>query len=789
MKKLLNLLMISSLVASSTSVVVSCRGGAGMSVDYTDQEKMLAITTLNTQKLKDSAVKLGGNISKDQVESLLKLLGINTEGSSSARAVMTASVKAYIMANQLLSQISAKVPGYGWINSKLQWQSQRWGFAQLFSEDTEKAQQAMGKNASGWLKNENEWSLSVTFLNEDLIGWNGRGNPKYARVNINKKIDVDLDGNVVLENSVPEAVHRTDPTMTVSALTPVEQSTHEQTKGRGYVYQGFVNSSSLIDLDGIYDPNDTSIPGSIFSYTPSATDFVNNLLLDSDIENDILIQDKDIIESALNDLLLEEPIYLSEGMNIAHIDVKLKNRIFAALFTGLLDRKNPERGFTEEDLIYANSIMPSYWSQIMSKIKQILNAGYLNDTENAELKEIESTFSQYRSIDLEELGLGLTRAQIDEVYEKLLKVIRWSHNDKAINTGEMSFAVGSLRMNVYKRVPSINGGGNGESSLINLNNVDAYRNFGFNGTSQLVVNYYNQIMPEEEASKLSYDPDGAKNPLNGDEEFISDKGFKNVFFKPRFETLLQEYNLTHNQTLVDNNLVFETPNGTNTLTVEPFDLDEIKNIDDIDSDIWYENAGFYRPGNSHDDWRIAELINYILQSSKKQLIDLFNPEPTNSGKIKQNNIGNYDISTKYLIDGVYDNWNILPKVTDWEQKDDDIAFYELLSKDYQPFHITDSIKDGGSSTLRQNIYLNGLISQQNSYSPELRIMRGNVSTYGEILDTLAHDQWWKSSNYNSDVSQIYLYLNLGSDLNTVNAFKAYWDRHVRNNYSNPDHLA
>gem|GEM_PF-4909853 len=45
----------------------------------------------------------------------------------------------------------------------------------------------------------------------------------------------------------------------ISASEPVEQSTNPQTENRGVIYQGFVNSSSLIYLGNIFNPDISSI--------------------------------------------------------------------------------------------------------------------------------------------------------------------------------------------------------------------------------------------------------------------------------------------------------------------------------------------------------------------------------------------------------------------------------------------------------------------------------------------------------------------------------------------------
>ncbi|QEH62042.1 hypothetical protein SCHIN_v1c08470 [Spiroplasma chinense] len=782
MKKLINLLMTSILLSSSASLVVACRGGAGMSSGYTEDERILGITSLNEKILKDYKIKFGGNVSKEESLKLIQLLGGNTDTSSSSKQMLLGSMKVFIMANLLLNQISSKVPGYGWIAGKMQWQASRWSFNDLYGGGDENALQSIGKNVSGWMVNNDEWSISVTFLDEEKLGWVGVGDPAYARINVNKRIVVDSDGEIVVEESNPNAIWMDENGVYPSAITPINQSTHEQTKNRGAIYQGFVNSSQLIGLDGIFDPNDVSVPGGILGYTPSTTDFVNNIMMESDIINETLGNketQKEITEY-LNSYLLDydNQIYIGEGINVTHINVRFKNRIYAILFKSLLDRKNPIYENTDEDLAYGKTVLNGWWSALNKNAKVVESANYLTSGEKAEVSAIIQNFNAMRIIDQDEdvNSPGLSTSQSQKVLDDFLTLIAYSKDPTNPNDGEIDFAASNITIKMYKVAPD----GVLWSGAI-LDSEAMYRDFGLNSAYRLGITYQNKTLTEEQEANranFAYDPDKGKDPVTQKNEFVSDKGFKNVFFKSRMDLMLETIKAKFNEQ-VASEWVYQP--DANTLAVTPFDLSKIAN-QDFSNNTWFKDAGYLAQltnATSTDNLRVNDLKDAFIAATYSRIQELF--DVTKEAEYK--NIWQLGISSDNLVLGKYQDLGI--DSGNPENMDDDLAFAEMLNRDTSRFHITD-VNSSGQGNMRTNIYMSGF----NNTSFNTRIMSGKISTYGDILTNQDYANWWKDSTLNSDsnITKVDIFINVGITREMFMAFANYWADNVTNNKNNPDYF-
>ncbi len=779
MNKLIMLLGSISISSASLLTVVSCGRTGRMNVITSEQEKITSLTSLKKSSLTENNVKLGGNISTEEIWKLVEALKLTEVIKNNPTATaMIESLRSFVMSNMLLSEIAAKVPGLGWIVQKLQWQNLNWGFNQLYDVDNEKS--AFAKNASGWMENNDQWSISVTFLNEDLTGWVGINNPVYARININQKVGVNDDGTVNLENSNPDAVwpdenNKIDGS---SAFLPIASSTSDQTKKRGFIYQGFVNSSELINLTDIYDPNKTTLPSGSLIYTPSATDFVNNSILQGDIVNESLKNAKDEIKKAIEKYLLNDPIFISDNMNADHIQIRIKNQIYAVLFKELLLRR--KRDFKEEQLVYSNSLITMYWNSIITKAKRVRDSEYINSDDYNTINNIIEDFINKKDKDLStdfSKDGGLSESEANTVYENLLKIIKFSKNDNDVSKTEVDFAEKNITTEMYKRNYDFSSNSFNNGNDIPLLKPENYEDFGLNGSYQFKVIYYNKPIAESDRPDFTYLSDENKTPFKDD--FISDLGFKNVFTKPRFETLLKTFNKKsnmNNQTLIDDYKDSEVN------VIEPFNLSEVDD-NNVKNPSWFKDAGYLKQwlGDNADDsdWRIKNLLGVINKTSKERLIQIFDT----SSKTHEN-ITNYNLSASNLVFGELTNHSNPSSPINGKSNDDE-AFAKLISNksgNELPFHIVDVDKNGNSDS-RDFIHEAGL---ENLQPFNLRLMVGTLDTYGKKVDTLDYSQWWYNDLYDLSSTKLEVWLNIYKSDSIYQAFVNYWNDNVKNNENNPD---
>lgn len=775
MKKLLNILTSLSLVTVSSASVVACRKGIDFTNQTDDAIKILSVTSLNTEMLVNNGVKIGGNVSQEEIRDLIKMLGIDSIlQQNSTGSQFALSFRAFIMANQLLGNISSSIPNYGWINTKLQWQSSHWGFSQLFKRA---GNYGVAMNASGWLPTDDDFSLSVTFLDEDKQGWKGGDDLFYARVNINKRIVVDDDGILDVEQSNPNAVWYEPGTdlNSISAADVVEQSTSSQTKNRGNVYQGFVNSSQLIKLEKIYDPDATSVPSSIFTYSPSTVDLVNNMFVVSNIVNKVLENNQQEIADAISNYLLDKPIYIGESVELEHVERRIRNQIYIQMFIGMLKRYDAANDFSEEDLSYANTIMPRWWLHIKSQLTIISELPHLTAEQKAQTTTLIEAWNAYQIKDREG---ELSGTEISTINQELTAIIKFSKDFATYNSAEVKLALTDLVTKFSMQSTEIVGSAGSETSW---NMISDLSNFGANPAYIIKVRYYFKKFDAEldHEDKLTYNPDANKDPISTSTTFISDAGFYNVFYKPRINYLLKDYST---KMLASYKGGYYVPGvESKALLADVFDTALVENNSSFDNgqtntdNDWFKAAGYLTQFGVTDKNKISipKLADLVSNNITQKFIDAFSISKTS----KYKSIADYDISFDNMVAGQY----LLNYGRD--QRDDDKAFEEIITGT-NPFMTASDLTNNGSSKFRDDVWEYGLSTDLYRFD----LIFNKLDSYGFVNPNVSDKgQWWNQTQFSRE--EIYAGLDIYSETNqnVLDAFKSYWDQWVRNNKNNLDH--
>ncbi|ARU91461.1 hypothetical protein SCLARK_00846 [Spiroplasma clarkii] len=753
MKKLLTILMATVVISGSLTNVVACKKGINLTNNTPDSVRMLSITSLNTNMLVRNRVKIGANISQSDLKDLIKLLGLETSMNQSINGPsLGLSFRVVLLANQLLGNISASVPNYQWINSKLQWQSSRWGFNQFLRLSAERG---IASNASAWLPTNDDFSLSVTFLDSEKAGWKGAGNPKYARVNINKRIVVDDKGIVDVPKSNADAVWvlpNADPAKLNAAIT-VEHSTNPQTQNRGHIYQGFVNSSELIDLQDIFDDSITTVPSSVFGYTPSVVDLVNNMFINSNIVNKVLADNQAEIEDALNDYLTNEPIWLGSKVILEDVKTRLRNQIFLMMFNGMLNRYDNKYDYSDSDLEYANQIMITIWEKVRSAVYRIKELEHLEDVAKQRVLVFYESLSDSQEKDR---NGELTSSEISAIINELRYAIKISRENGTFGSTEDDIAAMSeLKTNFY--YSDMDGRNHEIKSMANLSN------FGANPSQLLNIGYFYQSLDplEDNVDKLTYSPDKGKDQWSTDQEFISDDGFLNAFYNDRFNKIYPE---------IAKESGWGQGGNDKTVQSEPFDLSKLGDDTDYSDEDWFAGAGYLDQfkvnDNNKDEISIAMMARLISDGATRQLQDAF--AIGFAGGISFDNYyqGNFSYSFE-------DN-----------RKDDDEAFLTLITSE-NFVQLIDLAKNTGKSNLRDTIYDSGL----EFGSAEITLYINNsFDSYGNIrLQDKPSLTWWSLQDSSIENHSFNVILNIDNDKGSKGALINYWKSWVMNNPDNLDH--
>ncbi|QGS52093.1 hypothetical protein [Spiroplasma tabanidicola] len=843
MKKIMSLLMTVLMGSASTSLVASCEGGAGMSWSYSDQQKILSLTTLDTKKLKENNVKMGAGIEAKNADAIIAALGFSDivkNGDKAVTGAFMSSLRTYIMSNQLVTQIAQKVPGFGWLYSKLQWQASKWNLRDLLNLN--KGKQALAENAAGWL-GKNDWSVSVTFLNDELVGWtNPKKAPAYARININRSIKVNSDTSVDVKNSTVGAVWKEPKNDKIPlAVDPISSSSNTQTEKRGVIYQGFTNSSTLIELANIFDETDTSLPASILGYSPSVSDFVNNILLNSQLINRILKEKQEEIKDKVSTNLKNNQIILSESTDIFDIENRMRNQVFSVVFMELIKRNNLIGDATpieDEDKIEAARVWSEFFAQLIENTKMIINI-----VKDDELKQkLQDDLTYYSELQDNNAQNNVKEEDISNLYERMDRTF-FSSRYLSLGAGEQKdFTSKEFNLTMYDFSLDLNSANSESNSSkwvynkIKLENVRDYLFFGLNFNTLFKMNYYYKEFIKEdeenevEMSKYWYDPD-AENvklmPSSTNEfvewynktEFISDIGFNNLFIQPRISGLLSKY-LKYNSAHVYLTAKAEdNAYGSTNDTMIFLDLfaDENgnvpSNVNELISLLKKYNSNI---DDDKDKFRIRYLMDIISSLVDQKILTAFDVQNqalatdllTPRDVIRKGNIWTYDISSDFAGEEGVDNWELIKKrlnindiITEAQlfnqlEKNDDKQFAAHLSNlknnfNGLPFHAAPvDVLGSGESQLRNGIYKEGTKSINNYVSNiSLQYSASILNNYGEVYETyksLDRKTWWKLEGNDIMDAQVPMLLKIFYENQNEDVISQLWDQLVRLNENNID---
>ncbi|AGR41403.1 hypothetical protein [Spiroplasma taiwanense] len=753
MKKLCLIFATLSILSFSTISVVACNSGLGTFSNYTDEEKMVGIRNLTKDMLESNGVKIKRGISNDDIDALIEAFDLtelieNNEDSDIA-ILLKSSLTMYVMSNALLNEISSKIPGYGWISTKLSWQSQ-WGLKDLI----DKGKIGASNNVSGWMPSLNSWSLSVTFLNEDKTGWAGDNLPVYARININKKLVATKDGEVCTEQnyqslgcsdySNPEGVWGN------GEFLSRETVQHDRV---GSIYQGFVSSSELLSLENIFVDEIGKIAPGVINYSPSATDFVNNLIYSLDFTNILLAASKKEVEEQFNNYLNEEPIFLSEGLETTDVYLRFKNQLYIVLFSQALNRRNLTNDdgtqlFTDDDLEYSKILMTKMFNDLQESLEEILKTNLIQ-----EILDFKENLENIYNVDQE---TGLSQGEIQDFKVKLQEVIKISREANNSSSKEYNFAKEELSLNLFKK----NAITNVQESL---SYNEQYLDFGYNDDYKFEIQYYGRSNSEIGRDERWYKPDEYKI-----QDFIADSGFKNIYLENRFisdSSLISKYN-------------YEI-NANSKFSVDPFGFNIVNNdvsqtmLDSLKEAISFGDSGSDLSNVTSSSWRIYHLVSLMNKKLNEEINSVFNVDfdPVN-GQINQTpKIWDKNIS----LDGI---------AKSMENRDDDIAFGYLFKQKEIPLAILD-VNSNQESNFSQEIYQYGLSVIDNKISFDFNIFYGKTNSYGKRYDEIIDfTNWWKDSERALGTLKVIININ---DNSIINELKSYWEDNVMKNQDNPDY--
>ncbi|WP_342259007.1 hypothetical protein [Spiroplasma endosymbiont of Dioctria linearis] len=753
MKKLCSILGSLSLAVFSSASVVACKGGLDLSLNYTDEEKIMSIYNLTTKDLVKNGVKIKTLVSPEDIDAVIESLELSEIVNKNPNgSLLKSSLGVFIMSNQLLNEISSKVPGYGWISNKLTWQSQ-WSIKDLMARED----LSLFNNVSGWMykgkeEDNSKWSLSVTFLNEDKTGWNGVEPAKYARININRKLVADDFGTVDGNLSNKDVVYGGN---TANAQ---DSFLNPNNPKLGVIYQGYANSSKLIDLEKILSDDIGTIPIGFFNYSPSATDFVNNKIILLDFANKVLQASKKEIEESLNDYLLNNPIYLGEGLVVEEINNIIKNQIYIILMTNSIDRENlrdkegkplfVDEAEQAESLIIVKSMI--------NKLKKLCEQMLLSYNTKSNSQNIEKLINMLNTIQNED---GRFRTVNKKDFKETLKlVIENSRDENDPNSYQKAFYNGELNAILFKVEDQ-----SGQQNPLTL--INDYLDFGFNDQYKFKVQYWGNSTPISGGEDQWYSPDDQRSK----DEYIADKGFRNIFLKHRFDN---SKNSEDSAQLLKN---YEEKVG---ITYDIFDFDEsianptdqqieVKMLEKLKEAIKLDPEGSIENVTA-DSWRIYHLMALINSRANEKIKSLLSYDKNNKIGIHEGNIS-------------LDYWNKTPG--DFAKADDDIAFAQLIKENQVPLIVTDQ-KYNSSNTNRKDIYNSGVESIWTN-KLELNIYVGQTNIYGKRYDQDISDinNWWTQKD------RIYWSFNslVAIPDQYKNKLMEYWQKHVSNNPKNPDY--
>ncbi|AKX33956.1 hypothetical protein SLITO_v1c03010 [Spiroplasma litorale] len=773
MKKILSILSVFSFFSFTVTNVIACENRPNIFNEYSDEEKIMSIRNITSESLKNYGVKVGNTLTNQEVDSLIEKLNLKEILTEDEFANLSPElINMYIMANSFLNDISSKVPGYDWISRKVAWQSQ-WSLRDLFEEK----EWGVANNVSGWLDQIyllNGWTLSVTFLDEEKLGWMGQGEPAYARININKRLVANKDGDIIYNESNPDAIREA----TATSLDPVFNSK----RAVGPIYNGYASSSDLINLKGIYSLENNGLNPGFINYSPSVMDLINNLPVNFEFGNDVLKRSKEKIQDRLDEYLLNNPIYLSENLidnsNIVEINTIFKNQIYSILFSEALKRREfvDDKGekYTKEQMAVANRFVRKLFTNLDSTIEQMSKFEWIqNNKENKEFlleftKQLDNSNSEgWRKKDSTEDGLSTD--EIKDFFDKLLKLIELSRNENDPLSKQLDFAKTLLVVANNKLVINSNDDeleqkdDSNQSLESNLKVYTDFEDFGIDNSYKLATTYYSEKVPKN-IEEQKYEPD--KNSPNN-KQFKTDIFFKSVFFSHRFsmaeDSMISNFNQFYNASLGIESSSFNNQ-FINIEGVPATQENANKLLDNLLRE--YSNLPEGTEVNS-EDWRIYMVIDLYIYNLTKTVQTMFStPETFHQAKIS------LDFAKETGVE------------TNWALADDDIAFAELIKNQEYNFFFNETSLKGEKSEFASTIYNEGIKAALNNKDFDFYLFKTTVNNYGKSLSP-------KFSMNQDYLKEEYFFSNFKTFTkladNYLNLLEVYWDKNVRNNPKNPDY--
>ncbi|ASP28060.1 hypothetical protein SCORR_v1c02860 [Spiroplasma corruscae] len=760
MKKFLALLAGITLTSFSIVNVVSCESNPNLDNNYTDEEKIMNIRNLTTSSLKSAGVKVGNSLTSDEVETLFNRLNLKeTLDEDAYSRLSTEMVNIYIMANSFLNEISTKVSGYDWIAKKVAWQSQ-WTLRDLF----ENKDWGVANNVSGWMEpmyKDNGWSLSVTFLDSKTLGWTGDGPPKYARVNINKRLVANEDGDIIDEQSNPDAIRKSS----VNAL----DSIFESARNIGPIYNGYASSSDLILLDDLFQKDNNGLNPGFINYSPSVMDIINNIPLNFDFGNDVLKKSKELIEEELNNYLIKNPIYLNETSDIKMINIVLKNQIYSILFSESLKRRqfkdDEGNGYTKEQMNVANKYVKKLFNNLFTTLTSLLREDFVNSNEESKkfLEDFSNQSINFSAID--STSDGLTDSQIETFKENLLKAFEYSRNTNDVESGQKDFGT-TMLTTVNNKIDTKNsvlkneeqGEGSEKVDLAsNLVSVNDYLDFGIDNSYKLVITYYSLKVPKK-LEDFKYNPDAT---TSNNDQFYTDLFFKSVFFSHRFKendisTMIGTLNKKTSGDDVFNYKLFD-------LNISSSDNEVINYMDEM-----LKKASDTSGNVSSSDWRVYLMVDYYLKNLSEKLWNILADV-------------NYFHDEGISLD--YKN-NNSPGVNSYSNADDDEAFASLVKNKTINVVLTDNNGEIRNNKLEENLYNQGIDAIIGDISYEFYLYKTSVNIFGKAIYEYLSPQ--NASSNKELYTGIFKASSKVSYDNVINSLRSYWNKNVKENSENPD---
>lgn len=781
MKKLLMSLLSLSLVSSIGAEVVACNNNADLYSTVSFGEKISSLKQISGSLLQKSGIQVSSFYNQQVLDDFVNGVKIGIFGSAEdpvgdddgSKAALfnklEENARGIFFANDFLYQVG-KVPGYHWVTERLRVQSTKFN---LFYKGDElglnwnvKDLDIFTRFVSSWMGFD-DWGLSVTFFDANKDPWHGDDNPAFARINVNQRA-VSVNGKIDPNESIQNAIHLDKN----GKEYPIYPSLEDQ----GYIYQGYVYGTDLIDMSGILSETENeSAQIDLLSYTPSAFDIINNTMSNATVD-DIINSFSDDFKKDVDDMLNNNPIYLGDETDNKKVVARFSNVALVSLFKAVLTRREMEddhwkgiyaklEELSKEDDIKISvitRISDNVWDDISAFLKQskltddfstpdYTNDQYKNDIQLLQdWKEKDYNDSTKDNKDIE--------SHIDELSAALNRLI-WNTRTAFDDEEQYNVCVSRI-INVLPFFYQ----GTDLSSIKRLDNIDLTEygnNNDYNfaelifGSSSDINNMKDPNWITEHAKQL-YSPDlGTTRPK------MADRGFKNVSVRKRFignDSLFSKYNQLmnlHYRTWMleygDDSVVATSPlsPGAAKNVSEKYDVSNPTNVE------WFNEAfeSLLKQNKieGHGEEINLQMLGQNYDSNIRALVQKYFTfdESSKSMLIWNLNNGNdYSLSSDRSLKGddnkhgaiKYDPNNPF-------NYDDDIAFSDVAGMNSKingynnPLYATEwtNVDSDGKtlSQFRSRVLENGFndhpYAKSDGINPvEFKIIIGSVNSYGEM---------------------------------------------------------